>query len=676
MLWIVIIAVGFIVLCIIVTPFLMLYEKIRHSGNKAAILHDDPQKLYNDAKALLKKEECSDIDLEIAKSKLIAAAEKGSKVAMIDIINLTSKKGRFEDLTLHHQWIEKSANAGVIKGIIDLYGIDDISMQSKEYDKALICLDNGKGDNRQEAIYRIYVKGVVNLEKGDVLKGVEYFRSIDTIESQNTLIAGMYGCIKYMLGLSLDKSGDFPAALKLFVEASGLEGGGSVNAQNMLWDYYYHGRDGVAADYLSSARYAKLYMENTGCNMILGRNHYACSCRHVAIDVYGPDGISPNEETAMEYHQYAAHYGDYDSKFQVAINILQGKIPFHYALACEYLSDVAENGSGTVKKKSQDIMAQNAAGSILLKPVYYPELCFKFSGGYELFAPKEMWENIYFRHAGVYKARLIAKEFQKIYHENFKNLQTLITGIETLYYGCLTMTLTWGVEVLLKFGIDTYDEERISDLCRDQLELEARVPAFIDGLDIIEKRATELNINLAYAKANRSHWIGGGFGMQGAIKGAVQAGALNLAGGVFHSIGDAVTKSINNSTIREMEEKLFNHPEINIANEFYEAVYGACKVIVENVVSIIKDKNKQKTDQLMFKKPLTFRGEDFGKFSDGELNAKQKNNIGNLEYRLALLIEIFRRNMADSDMEDEILKISDEQDKKVIERLIILNVSN
>ncbi len=63
----------------------------------------------------------------------------------------------------------------------------------------------------------------------------------------------------------------------------------------------------------------------------------------------------------------------------------------------------------------------------------------------------------------------------------------------------------------------------------------------IDDLyrDILRKLGEEKNYRSA-RKASRSRWQGGGFGIEGAIKGAVQAGALNAVSGVGHGVANTI----------------------------------------------------------------------------------------------------------------------------------------
>lgn len=68
--------------------------------------------------------------------------------------------------------------------------------------------------------------------------------------------------------------------------------------------------------------------------------------------------------------------------------------------------------------------------------------------------------------------------------------------------------------------------------------------------------------NLAYQRdaerSGRSQWVGGGFGVKGAIKGAVTAGALNAATGIFRSIGDGITDASDRSTLQSKYNAIIN----------------------------------------------------------------------------------------------------------------------
>lgn len=70
----------------------------------------------------------------------------------------------------------------------------------------------------------------------------------------------------------------------------------------------------------------------------------------------------------------------------------------------------------------------------------------------------------------------------------------------------------------------------------------------------------------AYRKEMRGRWEGGGFGVGGAIKGAVTAGAMNAAAGGFHStvnlIGNTFTSIATHSSARSKVDTFVIKPNL------------------------------------------------------------------------------------------------------------------
>ncbi|WP_236873879.1 hypothetical protein [Clostridioides difficile] len=61
-------------------------------------------------------------------------------------------------------------------------------------------------------------------------------------------------------------------------------------------------------------------------------------------------------------------------------------------------------------------------------------------------------------------------------------------------------------------------------------------------------------------KNSRARWQGGGFGIQGAIKGATQAGAMNMVTGVAHSAFNMISKIGTSIKVNKQKSKIFNDP--------------------------------------------------------------------------------------------------------------------
>ena len=94
--------------------------------------------------------------------------------------------------------------------------------------------------------------------------------------------------------------------------------------------------------------------------------------------------------------------------------------------------------------------------------------------------------------------------------------------------------------------------------------------------DDIEEAYQELKQYRAMERASRSQWVGGGFGIKGAIKGSLEAGAMNMVTGAFRGIGDAFTDASDSSKYSSEKQKLAKADGFynDIANAFTQTVTG------------------------------------------------------------------------------------------------------
>ena len=89
-----------------------------------------------------------------------------------------------------------------------------------------------------------------------------------------------------------------------------------------------------------------------------------------------------------------------------------------------------------------------------------------------------------------------------------------------------------------------------------------------------------------YRKASRGKWVGGGFGVKGALKGAATAAVLNGITGTAHSIGNAVGNAYSNYKADQKLQKLFG--QNNLAVELCAAIGEDVKNLVDILVDILK----------------------------------------------------------------------------------------
>lgn len=75
-------------------------------------------------------------------------------------------------------------------------------------------------------------------------------------------------------------------------------------------------------------------------------------------------------------------------------------------------------------------------------------------------------------------------------------------------------------------------------------------------------------------RQNRGKWRGGGFGLEGAIKGAAQAGALNVASGLAHGAVNVVGKSFSLIAESAQKSKVYNSTQNK--NRLKQGIFNNC----------------------------------------------------------------------------------------------------
>lgn len=104
----------------------------------------------------------------------------------------------------------------------------------------------------------------------------------------------------------------------------------------------------------------------------------------------------------------------------------------------------------------------------------------------------------------------------------------------------------------------------------------------------------QLNEYRADRKANRGKFIGGGFGLSGAISGVAQAGALNLATGVLHSGFNLLGKAFTAIANKREKSKIFDDP--NTKKSLLQAIKDSVFNTHIAFIKVLVDYNKYSPD--------------------------------------------------------------------------------
>lgn len=119
---------------------------------------------------------------------------------------------------------------------------------------------------------------------------------------------------------------------------------------------------------------------------------------------------------------------------------------------------------------------------------------------------------------------------------------------------------------------ETYFAERYYDkyLCVDDI-----LEPITDKLEEIASVSDDLELRRQLKKLDRGYWQGGGFGLSGAVAGAINAAIMNTAYGAIYAIGDYFRGCNNRSKVDKLKKQLFQ--DSDVLSAFYYAISQACQ---------------------------------------------------------------------------------------------------
>ena len=96
----------------------------------------------------------------------------------------------------------------------------------------------------------------------------------------------------------------------------------------------------------------------------------------------------------------------------------------------------------------------------------------------------------------------------------------------------------------------------------------------------------------------RSRWVGGGFGINGAIKGAITAGAMNMVTGTAHALFNAGAKIL--SSISKANKKSDLYRSKGTKDTIYEGIYYSVFYIHAALVDLLRLENKIASEDIEY----------------------------------------------------------------------------
>lgn len=140
------------------------------------------------------------------------------------------------------------------------------------------------------------------------------------------------------------------------------------------------------------------------------------------------------------------------------------------------------------------------------------------------------------------------------------------------------------IELLYRMGDSLSIEQFIRKYeNKYNMQYEAYYTCIVEKYAEIRQEEAELAEYRRSIKNSRGRWTGGGFGLKGAVKGAVTAGILNCGSDFLHSFGDAADERRDSQEIRKKLQELYKEPQTK------RQLVGGMRSCILNIMEAMQD---------------------------------------------------------------------------------------
>ena len=154
-----------------------------------------------------------------------------------------------------------------------------------------------------------------------------------------------------------------------------------------------------------------------------------------------------------------------------------------------------------------------------------------------------------------------AEQYETLYKQD-GSIQKVVEKLGEQTHDCLVPALDYCIDILVRYNVIDIDIQAFAE--HYQVFAEPCAEAFnkvYDRYAEVVMNEEDLDRYRVARREGRARWQGGGFGLAGALSGAVTASALNLVTGAGHMVFNAVGKTISSIASSFKLSKIYNDPK-------------------------------------------------------------------------------------------------------------------
>ena len=173
-------------------------------------------------------------------------------------------------------------------------------------------------------------------------------------------------------------------------------------------------------------------------------------------------------------------------------------------------------------------------------------------------------------------------DFVAYYQKNVKDFNSIYDKALPYFLTKVKDSINFGAKLLKKYGIMDVNDEQLIQLAISRIDLENTLKEYNDLAVQLVQFVEQLSSYRAQNRSgNQMRWQGGGFGLRGALSGALTAGILNLGTDALRGLGNAIVDASDRSKLKKIEAEIFkgnDHCRI-----LKEKLYTCCEGVRETI---------------------------------------------------------------------------------------------
>lgn len=167
----------------------------------------------------------------------------------------------------------------------------------------------------------------------------------------------------------------------------------------------------------------------------------------------------------------------------------------------------------------------------------------------------------------------LMENFHSVYYQNVNSVNNVIDAVANYYSKVSNSLTTIAVQLLVHYDILNCNEEIFQEKYFNIFSNTTTMNALMKKVDDIEGAYSQRQQEKAIERASRSQWVGGGYGIGGAIK----AEAMNMVTDGFRSIGDSYSDNKDKQRVLDTLSSLIKD------NSVYQGIYSDIKTTGINI---------------------------------------------------------------------------------------------